>query len=293
MEEYKCNLCNTKYKTEKSLSIHNKKFHLNNQVKKYICKYCNKEYETRQSKSIHELKHCKQKEIILNKEKEEKELSNYKKEMIKAKLDLMKNKQILMEAKTINIKNNTLNQNNMINQNNNQFNILNMCDEVPNMTDKDKLEVLKSIRDDETYPIVEMVKKIYKDDRFICARNVAITNLRSHHALACNYNFLDRSNKFETVDKHNIISELIAGKKVDITNYLKHYSDTNKLTKVDKDKLKEYIYKLNDPDNRYYSKQYKDHHDKIDVIIYNSRKAMRLLLNAIPNDDSDSEEEVT
>lgn len=237
--------------------------------------------------------------------------------MIKAKLDLMKNKQILMEAKTINIKNNTLNQNNMINQNNNQFNILNMCDEVPNMTDKDKLEVLKSIRDEETYPIVEMVKKIYKDDRFICARNVAITNLRSHHALACNYNFLDRSNKFETVDKHHIISELIAGKKVDITNYLKHYNDTNKLTKVDKDKLqfserehvrlclKEYIYnlqcicsksyKLNDPDNRYYSKQYKDHHDKIDVIIYNSRKAMRLLLNAKPNDDfdSDSEEEVT
>jgi hypothetical protein len=33
------------------------------------------------------------------------------------------------------------------------------------MTEKDKIEILKSIADDDTYPAVEYVRKIYKDDR--------------------------------------------------------------------------------------------------------------------------------
>jgi hypothetical protein len=122
---------------------------------------------------------------------------------------------------------------------------------------------------------------------------VAITNLQSNYALACNIDFSDKSNKFEIVDKNYIIAELIAGKKVDISNYFNYYCDTNKLTKFEKEKLKEYIYKLSDPDNRFYSKQYKDHFDKISHVIYNSRRSMKLLLDADPHysDNNDSDDE--
>jgi len=275
MEEYKCELCNTIYKTDKTLLYHKKKYHPTNDIIKHICKYCNKELGSRQAKNMHESKFCKQKDILLQKQKEEDEVKQIK-------LELLRNKLKTSNTKIIN---NTQNNNTQ----NNNFNIMNFNSDIPNMTDDDKLGILKSIKDTDTYPIVELTKKIYKDDRFITSRNVAITNLRSNYALACNVDILDKSNKFEIFDKYYIISEFIAGKKVDISNYLKDYDNTNKLTKVEKDKLKEYIYKLNDPEDRCYSKQYKDHHDKIGVIIYNSRDSMKLLLNAEPHNDSDDE----
>ena len=98
MQEYNCELCNTKYKTDKSLAIHNKKFHQNNQIKKYICKYCNKEYETRQSKSVHQIKYCKYKENLLNKQKEAEEEIKINLEEIKINLEERK---INLEEKKI------------------------------------------------------------------------------------------------------------------------------------------------------------------------------------------------
>jgi superfamily II helicase len=79
--EYKCNICNKKYKSYKSLWNHNKKFHITNVDNKcllvnkntslvnpgkhtaenlLICYYCNKTFNKRQSRWRHE-KICKNK----------------------------------------------------------------------------------------------------------------------------------------------------------------------------------------------------------------------------------------
>ena len=272
--EYKCLYCNKYYKNDKTLNYHINKYHKEETIKekKYICKYCDKKFSYKQSKSDHEKNYCKKKDEINNEIDLEKiKMKNNKLEIEKIKLKIKLKKISNKETKIIN--NNTIN-----NIQNNTINIRNFMEEIKAMNNSDKLEILKSINYTDTYPIVEMVKKIYTDDRFIDSRNVAITNLRSNHALGCNLDIIN-NDKFEVIDKKYIIGEMIAVRKVDILNYLKNYIDTNKLTKVDKEKLKEYIYKLNDPENRYYNKEYKDHHDKINFIIYNSRNSMKQLIN--------------
>jgi len=56
---FECNICNKKYKYEKSLKTH-MKLHDNKQDTKYYCNYCKKEFAYYQNRWRHE-KTCKTK----------------------------------------------------------------------------------------------------------------------------------------------------------------------------------------------------------------------------------------
>jgi hypothetical protein len=59
MEEYFCNICNTKYKCYQSFWYHNKTQH----TPKYECRKCQKVYYNKQSRWSHEKKCGKKNEI--------------------------------------------------------------------------------------------------------------------------------------------------------------------------------------------------------------------------------------
>jgi hypothetical protein len=146
--DFKCKICNKKYKSYQSLWNHNKKYHANidivSQIKsskcqitsskcqnKIICENCNKEFNTRQAKSYHK-KSCihnvnelakikeetRQTELLLALKKEESKILQLKLKLEKSnKVDnitLKKLNRMLIERNT-RIKN--INSNNTINNN--------------------------------------------------------------------------------------------------------------------------------------------------------------------------------
>jgi hypothetical protein len=56
MEKYLCNICNKKYKSNKSLWNHNKKFHQIIKKVKNSCKFCNNIFENKNKKYYHQKK---------------------------------------------------------------------------------------------------------------------------------------------------------------------------------------------------------------------------------------------
>jgi len=113
--EYKCIICNKKYKTYQTLWKHNKKFHLTTVIdsninviensknvienNNYSCKYCNKEFKLRQYRWSHEKNVCQPKHNKAQQEKEE----NYKKRL---ELEIIKENNIRLkeEARILNLK---------------------------------------------------------------------------------------------------------------------------------------------------------------------------------------------
>ena len=78
--EYKCIKCNKYYKSNKTLWVHNKKFH-NDEENKLKCNYCNKKFSFIQSKYIH-IKKCKIKhEEKIEENKLEEQIFQMKKEI--------------------------------------------------------------------------------------------------------------------------------------------------------------------------------------------------------------------
>ena len=171
---------------------------------------------------------------------------------------------------TNNIQNNTQIINNTININ--QLGLDNI-----DITKKEKIQLLESINYGE-YPIVEMVKKIYNDDRFINCRNVAITDLKGKDALLYNPDI----NKFEHTNKHDTIDEMIIVRKVDIKNYLDDIKDSNDISDQTKRNIEEYVYKIAN-NKKIYQKEMKDHNEKISYAIYNTKDKMKTIMEIVNN----------
>jgi hypothetical protein len=156
--EFACNICNKYYSSYKSLWNHNKKFHnaetnqkqpINDQKinviqpqhdQKLICLYCNKKFNHYNNKWRHQ-KNCKIKEennvitLIKNKELDIEKIKE-EKELIKLKIEFHKSKKkdTLNNFKSINnaMKNNNFTINNNINNivnNNNNVNLVSIGNE--------------------------------------------------------------------------------------------------------------------------------------------------------------------
>lgn len=307
--EYKCNLCNKYYKTSQSLSNHKKNIHMN-KLKKYYCKYCNKEFLYNQSMNRHINFNCKYKksdDILLKiKMKElklkDKELNIKDKELelktlenkTKDKELTLKDKELALKEKALdfriqnNINNTQINNTQINNNNNNNLNILQMGLDEIDISQKEKIDILKSIDYDE-YPIVEMIKKIYNDDRFINCRNVAITDRKGKDALYYNP---DRK-KFEHTNKEEIINEMIVVRKVDIRNYLNELKDKKVISESTKKRIEEYVYKINNY-QELFEKEMKEHNEQIAYTIYNQKDNMKEIIDTVNNQiliESDISEE--
>ena len=214
--EYYCNICNKKYVSYKSLWNHNRKFHkvdgnkketktntfgnkketktniplvINESITK--CKYCDKNFTTRQSTYRHMKHYCKEK-------KEKNEMDDIKNKVNEIE-KIIKNNKL---NKTNNINNGSINNGNITN--NIQINSLGTENIIEKLTEKEKLDLLTDILFKEI-PHVELVRKIFNNEKFVEDRNTIISNLQTKTCLAYN----DENNKFEAKNKNEHIDNII------------------------------------------------------------------------------------
>ena len=282
--EPKCVLCNKEYKSKKSLWNHNKKYHQpdishkptddkpnisQKQLISYSCNICNKEYKHFQSRWKHEQK-CKK----VEKEKEKED------EFIELKNKMKKLEKLIKKSGSHNIKQNA-NQIMNGNINNNtynhiQINALGFEDIKNKLTDNEKLNILTSGIFDE-FPIIELVRKTYMDDKLKDNRNTMITNLQNTSCLTYNKD----TNQFDAVNKMSHIDNLIKCRKDDI---IKMYEDMNKKIKPNhKQILEEYLDKIESIKE---NEMYKKHKEEIIYIIYNCKNYMKELKEKLDEIDA-------
>jgi hypothetical protein len=282
--EYKCNICNKKYKSYKSLWNHNKKFHPTNvdqiclPVNKIIpfvmpsvnpgkhtaenlliCYYCNKTFNKRQSRWRHE-KICKNKNQI-----------------IELKTNQPLADQHIGNVQTINngVMNNTENINNgTINKTiNKTTNIIKFGSEdiVSILNMKQIMNILNS----RVLALEESIKTVHFNENMPEYQNIRINNLRSNVAL------VHDGETFNVVNQYNAINDLISDHVDAITQLLEDNKD--KLNERTIEKLELFVEKIDEgykkmfdaTSNRTY-KNYKDYKiSKVKEIIYNESKKIQ------------------
>lgn len=278
--DYSCNICNKNYTSYKSLWYHKYKYHnknvtnnddiVTNNVTKITtnlnCKFCNKLLASRQSKNRHENHYCKEKNKIniINKI----ENQDDKIEILIETVNKLKKENELIKKNNINNTQNNNNTNNgIINNNHIHINALGNEEFMKKLSDKEKFNLLTSPLFEEL-PIVELVNKIYTDDKLKDDRNTKITNLQSSNCLAYNNN----TKKFEAVDKNKHIDKIIKCRKDDFT---KLYNDRNinrKIKPQHKLIIADYMETLENDDVK---KVCKKHKKEIIYIIYNATKNLK------------------
>ena len=295
-KEFKCNACKKFYKNYKSLWKHNHIYHRQitdekvsqNQIlvsqkvsqKKndeidYPCRFCNKVYLHKQSRHSHEKK-CKiiddnkAKDAVKLKELEEK--LNEQSKLIK---ELMSKSN---DAKTINNNNN----NGTIINNNIHINALGYESINDKLTEQEKINLLTCHIFKES-PCVELVRYIYKDDKFIEDRNTMISNLQNKSCLVYN----NKTKKFEAKNKNQHIDNLIDFRKKDIKELYESVRNNKKISK-------KYGKKIESRDEEVIESNKKDK-EEIIYIIYNNKEQMKEIkekLDRMENNTDDEEDDL-
>jgi len=241
--EYTCEKCNKIYASRQSLWNHNNKYHIELQTPKsaenqhvssaqnqpesaqnhldgkIICKYCNQEFRHIQSRWRHEQK-CK----LIEKETKEikqSEILELKKENAEIKSMLA----VLLKSSKIHPKTLQKINKNLINGNNNTLNSGTVNNiQIVKFGSEDIKSILstkeiKNILNCRYKAIEESIKKVHFNDYRPEYRNIYITNLRDNIAYVYN------ENKFEAVQKHSIINQLIDQHMNNIEVSLEDYKD--------------------------------------------------------------------
>lgn len=299
-KEIKCKICNKNYSSMSSRSNHMKRMHpikvtdnVTNvykdlddmlpkcDLKKSLekCKFCEKTLANRHSRWRHE-KICKDKneDKLIVKENEMKEL---------------KNKVIQLEKliKTSNKSSNSKNVNNTNNGNinNGSGNIINNhihinalgCESINDkLTEKEKIDLLTSPLFKEI-PHIELIRKIYNNEKFLEDRNTMITNLQNKSCLVYN----GETKKFEAKNKSDHIDSLIDYRQKDIKDLFEGMQDNNKIKNNAKKLIEDYIDQF---DNLKNTESYKKYKEEIIYIIYNCKEIMKKLKDDLENNEDET-----
>jgi len=290
---YKCKKCIKEYSTYKSLWRHDALKHkvtvvenvvpvvedvVVNVVEKNdnkVCKKCNRVFCDRIYRWRHEQK-CK---IMDNKIEEINEIKNKV-----AELEEIIKTNKLSKTKNINngsinngsinngsINNGSINNNNIIN--NITINALGRENIIEKLTEKEKFDLLTDILFKEI-PHVELIRKIFNNDKFVEDRNTMITNLQTKTCLAYN----DESKKFEAKNKSEHIDNVIYYRHKDIRNLYKEMYDNKKIKQNARKLIEDYIEQF---DNLKNTESYKKNKEEIIYIIYNCKELMKKLKDDI------------
>jgi hypothetical protein len=275
--EYKCNYCNKNYASYQSRCNHIRKYHKNddkqninndkhhdkhliNKIndlktdKKYLCKKCNKSFDFYQIRWRHEKK-CK-----------------YENKNDKMEIKTLENKINELEKIIKNTKLNNINKINNINNgtiNNIHINGVGTEEVIDKLTEKEKLDLLTNLLFKEI-PHVELIRKIFNNDKFIEDRNTIISNLQTKTCLAYN----NESHKFEAKNKNEHIDNMIYYRHKDIRNIYNEMYDNKKIKDNSRKLIEEYIEQF---DNLKNTESYKKHKEEIIYIIYNCKELMKKL----------------
>lgn len=230
-DDYRCNICDKNYKNKSGIWKHNRKHHIPPKAEKsaessavksaqnqpissdnkhngnlkttptLLCKYCNCEFKHIQSRWRHEQK-CKLERQYCSKDNIINNLSNKITELEQQLNNFMNASKI--HPKTLEkINKNLVTGNNNSNNNNtvNNIQIVKFGSEDIKSILSDK--EIKKILNCKYKAIEESIKTIHFNDDRPEYRNIYITNLRDNIA------YIYNGNKFEAVQKHSIINQLI------------------------------------------------------------------------------------
>jgi hypothetical protein len=231
-------------------------------IEEIKCRKCNKSFTFIQNRWRHEKK-CSN-NIIGKIEEQNKKLEDenkHIKEEVK-ELKTIVNNLSKSTSKIINV--NTSIVNNIETVNN--INSLGYENILPKFSEKEKIRLLTGIPHEE-YPIIELVRKIYTNDKFKEDRNTLLTNLRSKDCLFYNSD----SNKFEATNKSNHIENIIENRRHDIASMYNGFTDTDKLKMKERKVIEDYLDKLKD---KKLKELYEKHKEEIIYIIYNCKEFM-------------------
>jgi hypothetical protein len=294
---YSCNICTKTYSSHSSLCNHNKKFHTSgtNQKQplndpkinaiqppndqKLICLYCNKKFNHYNNKWRHQ-KNCKIKEennvitLIKNKELDIEKIKE-EKELIKLKIEFHKSKKkdTLNNFKSINnaMKNNNFTINNNINNIvNNNVNLVSIGNEnlVDALTYKEKKQIMNS-----KLCSLEKLIEIAHCGNYNKFKNIIITNLKDNLA----YKYDDSKGYFITATKNELLNDFITNRIFDIEAIYDELAEANKIDDSTKKLIQKFLDQiqsdepyLNEEEDIKYSnyKSYKI--NKIKILLYNN-----------------------
>ena len=286
-KDYKCDVCNKFYKNYKSLWKHKYIFHKvdvvgnvnesqkqvndlsmiqNDKADKYYeCRKCNKIFNQRQGRWAHE-KICKENNKEIQIEEIKKENLEIKNKVIQLEKIIKKSGNKLNTK--INTQNNNTNNGSIVNIN---INALGNEEFMKKLSDKEKFNLLTSPLFEEL-PIVELVNKIYTDDKLKEDRNTKITNLQSSFG----YKFDEKNNKFIAVNKNELLNDILDSRMYDIENF---YEDMQyKMDPIKADQIKLFIDRMTVQEDGL--KNLKK--EEIKLILYNNREKI------ISNKDSET-----
>jgi hypothetical protein len=300
---FRCDICNKHYKDKSGLWYHNKKYHNdklptktastppksysitpeNDKItpelvvelseKKNQCKYCNFCFTRKDSLTKH-YNRCKKKkenDTLSEKTIKESEYNELKKENAEIKsilMELLKSSKI--HPKTLQKINKNLISGNHNNVNNGTVNNINIVkfgsEDIKSILSEKEIKKILNCR---YMAIEESIKHVHFNDNRPEYRNIYITNLRDDIAYVYN------GNKFEAVQKHSVISELIDQHMNNIEVSLENYKaklpekTANILDKL-LEKLQDEETKMTDENNNKEYKNYKSYKiNDIKLMIYN------------------------
>jgi hypothetical protein len=293
--DFYCNMCEKNYSSYKSLWNHNNTFHKNNSAKMtpklrqndaktarksinhdYLCSFCDKNFSRKDSLTKHiNLNRCKKKDEKIQ------------------KIDELTNKVIQLEKliKTTNKSSNMRNINNTNNGNinNGSGNIINNHIHInalgyesinDKLTEKEKIDLLTSPLFKEI-PHIELIRKIYNNEKFLEDRNTMITNLQNKSCLVYN----GETKKFEAKNKSDHIDSLIDYRQKDIKDLFEGMQDNKKMKNNAKKLIEDYIDQF---DNLKNTESYKKYKEEIIYIIYNCKEIMKKLKDDLENNEDET-----
>ena len=306
---FNCNICIKTYSSKSSLCNHNKKFHniINNKCLKkteencnstekspksqiYDCRFCNKKYNNKNSRWSHEQKckniiketnelekmkeETKQKELILQIKKEEKEILKLKLKLEKSNkidnINLKKLNKILMERNN-KIKN--INSHNTINntQTINNFQLIGFGKEevFETLTNRDKKLII-----DARYNSLDKLIEIVHCGKYNQFKNIIITNMKDNYM----YKYDDKLGHFILSTKSDVLNSLIDYRLDDLEIIYNDLLEKNKLDETTKNIIEKFINKINYIDTKYTDYDGKEHENykqykinEIKVLLFNNQ----------------------
>jgi hypothetical protein len=278
-KEYECKECVKKYASYNNLWIHNKKYHkegqhIDNKSTNFLCNYCKRAFSTKFTAKRHELK-CNYKELTTqpttnisnsNIDKELEIINARNKELeLKITLEKLLMEKCKMHPKTFSALNRILinnsintNSNNIIN-NNHYYNIVGFGYEnlINVLTPNEKKQIMKS-----RFCCLEEIIKIAHCSNYKQFKNIIITNLKDNIA----YKYDNTLKYFISIDKNELINELIDNRVCDIGEIYDELIENNKLDETTVRLIKEFIEKINS------NSEYKiQQNHNLRILLYNNK----------------------
>jgi hypothetical protein len=243
---------------------------------KSCCAYCTKTFARKDNCKRH-MNMCKFKGAYEKFHEETEKIKQTYDEIIQ-KMKTSMNATCKMHPKTLTKINNHMQQNNMNsnnrtinNMNINNYNIVELGKE--NISDVFTREEKTQVLNKRFKCLDYLIETVHFSDKYKQFQNIAITNI--HDSLA--YKYVESANKFVTVDKDELLEEILSCRMEDICEFFDNHDELD-LDRLTINAVKNFIHKIENDKDRVKEMKMRD----IRLIVYNRKDMMKskLITNA-------------